>query len=382
MFCSHVGSTALEITKRLRKISRDITGTLYEYNVGNRTSDTTGTHCRTPAGALHRSTQPSLISLQYERDVHLFIICCRSSQGGDSAVEVTAAAAGGGSFPSTSPLFPESSVPMWRKVAVPGALALGAVGALGTFYAASRSAGGPNQSASSRHSTVLPHPSGATDAAAEGGYEYRGAGLAEEPDRGIAAAEDNPNEGPNGGLQYAQEGFHPSQHLEPAGPGEPSALAGEFRRLTETMEQQTGHMVEAVGAMKSLASRAEQDSSSLLAARISSHTSELRAELGNIKQLLLLQLGGEAGGGAGDVQSGASGAVGANAGKIADANDATLSNAGVAKRGVENNDLKAVGRVSGEQGKHSGTSEVPTKTPEEKAKEGDPLGGRGGGGVG
>lgn len=75
-----------------------------------------------------------------------------------------------------------------------------------------------------------------------------------------------------------------------------SLLAGEFRRLTETMEQQTDHLVEAVGAMKALASRAEQDSSSLLAERVSSHTSELRAELGTIKQLLLLQAGVEGGG--------------------------------------------------------------------------------------
>ncbi|CAM9453587.1 unnamed protein product, partial [Laminaria digitata] len=310
-----------------------------------------------------------------------------SALGGDAAAlaAATAAAAGSGSFPSTSPPFLEATVPMWRKVAVPGALALGAVGALGTYYAASRSAGGrPSQTAGARQSEVTPHPpSGAAAATAAGGYEYRGEGLPEEPDTGVTALEGNLNGGPNGEIDYAQDSFHPSQRLEPRpGAGEPSALAGEFRRLTETMEQQTGHLVEAVGAMKALASRAEQDSNSLLAARISSHTSELRAELGNIKQLILLQAGGEAGGGvAGDVQSAASGAIGATAEKGAGATGATLTSAGVAKNGTENGGLKAAGEgveeVATDQGKPVGASEVPPKSPEEKAKEGAALG-RGG----
>ena len=266
-------------------------------------------------------------------------------------------------------------------MAVPGALALGAVGALGTYYAASRSAGGgPSESASSRQSEVIPHPpSSSTAAAAGGGYEYRGAGLPEEPDTGVTAMEDNPSGGPIGGVDYAQDSFRPSQRLEPPGAGEPSALAGEFRRLTETMEQQTGHLVEAVGAMKALASRAEQDSSSLLAARISSHTSELRAELGNIKQLLLLQAGGEeVDGAAGDAQSRASVAVGAIAAKGAGVSDATLTSSGVAKNGTQNSGLKPAGggadEVAADQGKPVGADKVPTKSPQEKAKEGAALG--------
>lgn len=311
-----------------------------------------------------------------------------SSLGGDAATvaaATTAAAAGSGSFPSASPPFVEAAVPMWRKMAVPGALALGAVGALGTYYAASRSAGGaPSQSAGSRQSELVPHPPSSAIAAAAGdGYEYRAAGPPQDPDIDVAALEDNPGGGPIGGVDYAQDSFHSSQRVEPPGAGEPSALAGEFRRLTETMEQQTGHLVEAVGAMKALASRAEQDSSSLLAARISSHTSELRAELGNIKQLLLLQAGGAGGGGAaGDAHSGASGAVGAKAGEGAGPVDAALTSAEVAKNGTENGHLKAaaggVEEAAADQGKPVDVSEVPTKSPEETAKEGADLGREGG----
>lgn len=206
-------------------------------------------------------------------------------------------------------------------------------------------------------------------------------------------------------LDYAQEGFPPtSQRLEPGaayppydggggganlpprnggaeempGAGEASSLlAGEFRRLTETMEQQTGHLVEAVGAMKSLASRAEQDSSSLLAARVSSHTSELRAELDTIKQLLLLQAGGEGGGRAGRALSGAAGAVASMSayravGTSPNDNDNDAADADRDKsKGVEKDSPKASGGVGG-AGEATGTGGPPMddRDKEKKAKEG------------
>ena len=190
-------------------------------------------------------------------------------------------------------------------MAVPGALVVGAVGALGTYYAASRSAaerGGPNhQAGESSHAGRIP--------------PYSSGGVAAEPGGMVAMGEDATPAAAYAEGGYAQERLTHSQRLEAGGaafhpvdgvnvadgpPGSSggeasSVLAGEFRRLTETMEHQTGQLVEAVGAMKALASRAEQDSSSLLAARVSSHTSELRAELGTIKQLLLLQAGAGAG---------------------------------------------------------------------------------------
>eukprot|EP00903_Cladosiphon_okamuranus_P007143 g6937.t1 len=214
--------------------------------------------------------------------------------------DLSATAGGGGGDPATSsaPFSAEASVPLWRQVAVPGALVVGAVGALGTYYAASRSSerGGPNH-----QSGELSHANGTTAAAGRIPYSSGGAGA--EPRGMLAEGEDAASAAAHAEGAYSQERLAHSQRLLPfdggsvadagpgPGPGEEasSLLSGEFRRLAETMEQQTGHLVEAVGAMKALASRAEQDSSSLLAARVSSHTSELRAELGTIKQLLLLQ---------------------------------------------------------------------------------------------
>lgn len=219
-----------------------------------------------------------------------------SSFGGDAT---TTGGGASGIFASTQPFPAEPPVPLWRKVAVPGALVLGAVGVLGTYHAASRSAGTSTLN-SSGDSGGMAYTS---NSAAIGGAERADEG-------GGNAAQEN--------ADYTDASFAAPQRLEdgaayspfvggtavfprsvgdlPAA-GDSSILAGEFRRLTETMEQQTGHLVEAVSAMKALASRAEQDSSSLLAARVSSHTSELRAELGTIKQLLLLQAGGGGGGG-------------------------------------------------------------------------------------
>ncbi|CAN0386311.1 unnamed protein product [Ectocarpus sp. 12 AP-2014] len=236
----------------------------------------------------------------------------RSATAGGS-LELSSASASSGH----SALPAEASVPLWRQLAVPGVLAMGAVGALGTYHAASRSeGGGPNQSGASSQAAAaaagrIPNSAGATDATTYGGMVHS------EP-RGADTAAENSAYAEQGGLARSQTlddgtAFLPFDGSEQAPPGTSpgeSPLAGEFRRLTETMEQQTGHLVEAVEAMKALASRAEQDSSSLLAARVGSHTSELRAELGTIKQLLLLQAGAE-GGGAGTKSVGAISSVGA-----------------------------------------------------------------------
>lgn len=182
---------------------------------------------------------------------------------------------------------------------------LGAVCALGTYRAASRSAASLGQNGDSTLAAGQPYSTGAgTTNAHHHAEQQRG---------GNGTGEDS-----LGGNDHVPDGFPPSNRVEAPGvdaystyerdqnaagtttagagaSGESSVLAGEFRRLTETMEQQTEHLVEAVGAMKALASRAEQDSSSLLAARVSSHTSEIRAEISTIKQLLLLQAGGAGG---------------------------------------------------------------------------------------
>lgn len=172
---------------------------------------------------------------------------------------------------------------------------LGAVGALGAYRAASRPVPSLGQNGDSALAAGQSHSTGAGTTNAHQHAEQQGGGN--------RTGEDNP-----GRDDHAPDGFLPSHRLEGPGveaysafdqnaagggaSGESSALAGEFRRLSETMTQHTGHLVEAVGAMKALASRAEQESSSLLAARVSSHTSELRAEISTIKQLLLLQAGG------------------------------------------------------------------------------------------
>lgn len=282
---------------------------------------------------------------------------------------------------------------------------MGAVGALGTYFAASRSAerGGPNQSGE-------PTSHASTAAAGRTPYSSGGAGAGvSEPGGVVATGEDAP--GYTDGA-YAQERLARSQRLEGGGAaaflpfdggnggdsgfhagvadgpglaGEASSLlAGEFRRLTETMEQQTGHMVEAVGAMKALASRAEQDSSSLLAARVSSHTSELRAELGTIKQLLLLQAGAEGGGApaAGGKNSSAAIAAAASAAGNGGARAKAWASPKVAVGGAEHNGLGGGGvESSGAEGAKGATEPqvnglgakngLPAKDlEEEKAKEG------------
>lgn len=249
---------------------------------------------------------------------------------------------------------------------------MGAVGALGTYLAASRSAervGGPNRGGESNHASPVagrraPFPSG-------------GAGAVVSEPRGMTAeGEDAAYADGAGAAAYAQDILARSQGLEgggaaaaffPFGGGggnggdgssplagvadgpesaceASSLLAGEFRRLTEAMEQQTGHLVEAVGAMKALASRAEQDSSSLLAARVSSHTSELRAELGTIKQLLLLQAGVE--GGAPTAAAG-----GQNGGASA----AAIAAAGAAGNGEERPRAKTSPEIAARRAEHDGS---------------------------
>ncbi|CAM9820445.1 unnamed protein product [Ectocarpus sp. 6 AP-2014] len=273
--------------------------------------------------------------------------------GGNSGLSSTSASSSGSSaFPT------EASIPLWRQVAVPGMLAMGAVGALGTYYAASRSeGGGPSQSGASSQAAAaaagrIPNSAGATEATTYGGVDRS------EPSGADAAAENSAyaeRAYEQGGLTRSQTledgtAFLPFDGSEQAPPGTSpgeSPLAGEFRRLTETMEQQTGHLVEAVEAMKALASRAEQDSNSLLAARVGSHTSELRAELGTIKQLLLLQAGVE-GGGAGTKSIRAISSVGA-----ADAGEASR------KATTDQSDMSAgvIGAVGGGEGAGSRSAE-------------------------
>lgn len=210
---------------------------------------------------------------------------------------------------------------------VPGALALSAIGALSTYHVASRAVDGNRQSQRgdlNQQPAGVPNSSDRSDevSASDGGYAK--AELAERIGTNISAERDA-----SAAVEFEEE-FPTSQRLEgganfqaydracvgvssPKSGAEGSPLSGagggslllaeEFRRLTDSLKQQTRHLVEAVGAMKALASRAEQDSSSLLAARVSSHTSELRAELDTIKQLLLLQGGGLGGRSAADLES-------------------------------------------------------------------------------
>lgn len=293
---------------------------------------------------------------------------------------------------------------------------MGAVGALGAYYASSRSAAsaGPNASGGSSHVTAtgsgrIPYSSGGAGVVTTSGEAavYPGEVLSE-----LRGMEPTREDGTFGEGAYGQDRLAYSQRLEGGfahppfdsetggggssprtgagegatrAAGEPSSsfLAGEFRRLTETMEQQTGQLVEAVGAMKALASRAEQDSSSLLAARVSNHTSELRAELGTIKQLLLLQARGEGSGGTaatGAKNSGgvvtAAGVAGDGAGS-ASATTGSKTAFGEAKdNGLGNDCVKG----SGAEGTKGANGGLPTKDPEkdkakdlekQKAKEGE-----------
>lgn len=184
---------------------------------------------------------------------------------------------------------------------------LGAVGALGAYYASSHQPAGSGRQSYSGGSAVSGGTAGAGLSEArvvdsirghpEDGYAQDGAGQLQSGDGGqLLQRVDG-----GAGTAFLSDGVMDSSFprngeeasgVGPAGETSSSVLAGEFRRMTDTMEQQTGHLVEAVGAMKALASRAEQDSSSLLAARVNSHTSELRAELDTIKQLLLRQQAG------------------------------------------------------------------------------------------
>lgn len=269
---------------------------------------------------------------------------------------------------------------------MPGTLVLGAVGALGAYYASSQSAATSGQSHSGASSG-----SAVAASASAGTAGFSGSGLSEsaglDSTRGHAAYTDDayPQDA-SGQLRRADggagpflpdgangvDGSFPREGDEATGGGaageSPSSLAGEFRRMTETMEQQTGQLMEAVGAMKTLASRAEQDSSSLLAARVSSHTSELRAELDTIKQLLLLQAGGE--GAASALNSGgASSKVGAR-GLVGNAatDGKTTVDSGASNGVVGSRDAQRVDRqMSGASAK----SELPPRDLEaEKAKEG------------
>ncbi|CAM9583107.1 unnamed protein product [Ectocarpus sp. 13 AM-2016] len=306
-----------------------------------------------------------------------------ATAGGSSELSSASASSGHSAFPA------EASVPLWRQLAVPGVLAMGAVSALGTYYAASRSdGGGPNQSGASSQAAAetagrIPNSAGATEATTYGGIvhsEPRGADAAAE---NSAYAERAYEQSGLARSQTLDDGtaflpFDGSEHVPPGTSLGESPLAGEFRRLTETMEQQTGHLVEAVEAMKALASRAEQDSSSLLAARVGSHTSELRAELGTIKQLLLLQAGVE-GGGAGTKSIGAISSVGAADAREASrkaTTDRSNMSAGVVKtegdgEGAESRSTEGLKGEAGEQANGVSVSGgLPVRDPQkDKAQE-------------
>lgn len=261
----------------------------------------------------------------------------------------------------------ESEIPMWRKLAVPGALVFGAVGALSVYHTSSR------RLASHRAiiSATTANTAYANTAAAVNENNARGDGGLVSGRNGDTADDDIElsndaiargrdeyrqweSRSSNGGLGVDSSGSYSAPNGMIASHGrhnvivpreDEGGLAGEFRRLSEAMEQQTGQLVEAVGAMKILASRAEQDSSSLLAARVSSHTSELRAELGTIKQLLLLQASGSGAGDANAVDKGVS-AV------IASTGTAGMAAAAVAAGCARSNGTAAsVGRKKGKKGK-------------------------------
>lgn len=255
----------------------------------------------------------------------------------------------------TSPFPTEPEVPLWKKLAVPGALALGVVGALGTYHAAA-AATHRSHAAIQTASSSSQGSSGSDTANADGasaGYGTVNGNLHDDSvavdgrlgiANGLGVVEANPPRDYRleGDVNTCSPGSYPllvgannnDANTSRGIGGANGELAGEFRRLSEAMEQQTGQLVEAVGAMKTLASRAEQDSSSLLAARVSSHTSELRAELGTIKQLLLLQAGG--GGGVGAGKSSAEGGAGA-----------VKTGAGVAARVLASGDASNNGSVPG-----------------------------------
>lgn len=253
------------------------------------------------------------------------------------------------------PFAPEPEIPLWKKLAVPGALVAGAAGALGVYHAtsatsshrllasqtvvsaaASGGARGVYAEGNAASENTAPgdgdvivggdhnHDNNAnadmatdeTAAALSSGAvmrEYRrqldgrGSGFLDNSSMGHAMLEGVATGGNHGQVNNA---FDAGEN-DAIGGGR--GLAEEFRRLSEAMEHQTGQLVQAVGAMKTLASRAEQDSSSLLAARVNNHTSELRAELGTIKQLLLLQAGGGGGGAGAGAGAGGGSAVVDNA---------------------------------------------------------------------
>lgn len=255
--------------------------------------------------------QAIFLSLCFRAPVH-------ESRGAGTSFESTT------SGPSQAKSLPtEPDVPLWRKISVPGAVVLGAVGAVGVYHAASRSTLFNGYSSSSDNQTAQQQQASAPNGngyvsgnGAANGTRYNSGQGARQVDENIHGEHNYTRESPvdhsadgnacfastvddrSGiGIATSLSRITSSGDLEDAVVSEAlggisaSDLAGEFRRLSQAMEQQTGQLVEAVGAMKSLASRAEQDSSSLLAARVNNHTSELRAELGTIKQLLLLQSG-------------------------------------------------------------------------------------------
>ncbi|CAM9681814.1 unnamed protein product, partial [Phaeothamnion confervicola] len=97
-------------------------------------------------------------------------------------------------------------------------------------------------------------------------------------------------------------------------------LAAEFGRLTDAMELQGAQLCEAISAMKTLAERTARDAAAAAAAAAHDmQASDLRAELGTIKQLLLMHAtgggaqGGGCGGGSGGAGAGGGGASGGEA---------------------------------------------------------------------
>lgn len=280
---------------------------------------------------------------------------------------------------SSNFLIAQQDVPLWRRLVVPGAVALGAVGALGTYQAVARAATSSSDAISgSENLTDYHHQQQASTRMNGDEHASCNGGLG--GSHNVARGRDirSGGEGVDEGLDYAREGVV-SRTLDTGtaydgvmGEGNTggsgglgaqtgdsaSRLAGEFRRLSEAMEQQTGQLVEAVGAMKSLASRAEQDSSSLLAARVNSHTSELRAELGTIKQLLLLQAGNGPGAAAGAAGSGAGDGGAIAPGGLA-GTESSVPVSGNAATGVAEGATTRTSIGSGNVGERTGTAGSP-----------------------
>ncbi|CAM9722684.1 unnamed protein product, partial [Discosporangium mesarthrocarpum] len=174
----------------------------------------------------------------------------------------------------------QPEIPLWKRLAVPGALMVGGLGAFGAYRAMAPSLPSHRMACGNRQQVLqptdpdTPHNSTPVDQLLEGGNNYGNmVGAGSPPCNGTTAGEaENPLQ-PEAGI-YAYDG---AAGVRRGGAGATEGvvtlgLAGEFRRLSEAIERQTGQLGEAVGAMKTLAVKAKEDSSSLLAAQVTTQT--------------------------------------------------------------------------------------------------------------